>query len=308
MKSFSDTKATVVLAIAIIICLGCSLFFLRKIDDVRGPSLIRDTLYISSPSALKRMSLGYTGLLADIYWTRAVQYFGSHHARSAEEYNLLYPLLDITTKLDPKLTVAYRFGATFLTEPPPQGAGQPEKAVELVKRGIERNPNDWHLYYDLGFLQAWDLHDYLAASKTFEQGSQLQNSNPALKVLAAAYASRGGDLETSRLLWRSTYETAANGTIRRNALQHLQSMKADDDVTALERVVEQYRMKSGALPSSFSDLISAGLLRGTPTDPIGRPYKLMPDGKIQVQDPDALPFITKGAPPNWKPKITIPKT
>jgi len=308
MKSFSDAKATLALTVAIIICFGCSLLFLRKIDDVRGPSLIRDTLYISSPSALKRMSLGYTGLLADIYWTRAVQYFGSHHARSAEEYNLLYPLLDITTKLDPKLTVAYRFGATFLTEPPPQGAGQPEKAVELVKRGIERNPNDWHLYYDLGFLQAWDLHDYLAASKTFEQGSQLQNSNPALKVLAAAYASRGGDLETSRLLWRSTYETAANGTIRRNALQHLQSMKADDDVTALERVVEQYRMKSGALPSSFSDLISAGLLRGTPTDPIGRPYKLMPDGKIQVQDPDALPFITKGAPPNWKPKITIPKT
>ena len=123
MKSFSETKVTVALAIAIIVCFGCSLLFLRKIDDVRGPSLIRDTLYISSPSALKRMSLGYTGLLADIYWTRAVQYFGSHHARSAEEYNLLYPLLDITTTLDPKLIIAYRFGAIFLEEPPPAGSG-----------------------------------------------------------------------------------------------------------------------------------------------------------------------------------------
>jgi hypothetical protein len=307
MTSFSDKKATIALTTTIVFCFACSVLLLRKIDVARGPGLIRESLYISSPSALKRMSLGYTGLLADIYWTRAVQYFGSHHRRSAEEYNLLYPLLDITTTLDPKLTVAYRFGATFLTEPPPQGAGQPEKAVELVKRGIERNPNDWHLYYDLGFLQAWDLHDYLAASRTFEKGSQLPNSNPALKVLAAAYASRGGDIETSRLLWRSTYETAANETIRHNALQHLQSMKADDDVSALEKAVEQYRMKTGSLPASFSDLISAGLLRGIPIDPTGRPYKLMPDGKIQVQDPDALPFITKGAPPNWKPKITIPK-
>ncbi len=307
MKSSSDTRVLVALALAIIICFGCSLLFLRKIDDVRGPNLIRDTLYISSPSALKRMSLGYTGLLADIYWTRAVQYFGSHHARRAEEYNLLYPLLDITTRLDPKLTAAYRFGAVFLAEPPPQGAGQPAKAVELVKRGIQQNPNDWHFYYDLGFLQAWELHDYLSASRTFAQGAQLPNSNPALKVLAAAYASRGGDLETSRLLWSSLYETATNEEIRRNAFQHLQSMKADDDITQLEKLTDQYRSQTGHYPSSFSDLIAAGMLRGVPLDPAGKPYKLLPDGKIQVQDPDALPFITKGAPPGWKSRNVIPE-
>jgi hypothetical protein len=307
MKSFSDTKVTVALAIAIIICFGCSLLFLRKVDDIRSPSLIRDTLYISSPSALKRMSLGYTGLLADIYWTRAVQYFGSHHARSAEEYNLLYPLLDITTTLDPKLIIAYRFGAIFLEEPPPQGAGQPDKAIELVQHGIQHNPDNWRLYYDLGFLQAWKLHDYLAASRTFAQGAQLPNSNAALKVLAAAYASRGGDLETSRLLWSSLYETAANEEIRRNAFQHLQSMKADDDVTELERLAEQYRSQTGNYPSSFSDLIAAGMLRGVPLDPGGQPYKLLPGGKIEVQDPDALPFITKGVPPGWKSRNVIPE-
>lgn len=307
MKSFSDTRTTIVLTAAIVLCFACSVLLLRKIDVARGPGLIRETLYISSPSTLKRMSLGYTGLLADIYWTRAVQYFGSHHRRSAEEYNLLYPLLDITTTLDPKLTVAYRFGATFLTEPPPQGAGQPEKAVELVRRGIQQNPNDWQLYYDLGFLQAWNLHDYLAAAKSFEEGSRLPNGNPALKVLSAAYASRGGDLETSRLLWRSTYETAANDSIRQNALQHLQSMKADAEITSVEDLTEQYRIRTGDYPSRFSDLISAGMLPGIPIDPTGRPYKLVANGKIQVQDPDALPFITKGAPQGWKSKNSIPE-
>ena len=34
-----------------------------------------------SPKAVKRLSLGYDGLLADIYWTRAVQYFGGHTSR-----------------------------------------------------------------------------------------------------------------------------------------------------------------------------------------------------------------------------------
>ena len=31
------------------------------------------------------MSLGYDGLLADIYWTRAVQYFGGKHHDGAQK-------------------------------------------------------------------------------------------------------------------------------------------------------------------------------------------------------------------------------
>ena len=89
--------------------------------------------------------------------------------------------------------------------------------------------------------------------------------------------------------------------------QHLQSMKADDDITELERLTEQYRSQTGKYPSSFSDLIAAGMLRGVPLDPAGKPYELLPDGKIQVQDPDALPFITKGAPPGWKSRNVIPE-
>lgn len=306
MSAYTNTRASFALAITTLACFLCSVLLLRRINEEQGTKLVRESLYISSPAALKRMSLGYTGLMADIYWTRAVQYFGSHHRRSAEEYNLLAPLLDITTTLDPKLIIAYRFGATFLAEPPPQGAGQPEKAVELVQRGIANHPDDWHLYYDLGFLQAWELHDYVGAAKTFAQGAQLKNSNPLLKVLAAAYASRGGDLETSRLLWESTYQTAGNEQIRNNALQHLQSMDSDRTVTELERRVAMYRERFGQSPSSFAQLISAGLLPGIPLDPTGQPYKMTPDGEIQVQDAKALPFITKGTPPGWKPKVTIP--
>ena len=64
---------------------------------------------------MKRLSLGYDGLLADIYWTRAVQYFGTRHQQQrAQLQSLLAPLLEITTTLDPQLLVAYQFGANFL--------------------------------------------------------------------------------------------------------------------------------------------------------------------------------------------------
>ena len=62
--------------------------------------------------------------MADLYWTRVVQYYGDKRARHDANFELLWPLLDITTMLDPQLIVAYRFGSTFLSEPAPRGAGK----------------------------------------------------------------------------------------------------------------------------------------------------------------------------------------
>ena len=56
--------------------LAASAMLVRQIDRVRGDEPLHEVLYIPSPTVVKRMSLGYSGLLADIYWTRVVQYFG----------------------------------------------------------------------------------------------------------------------------------------------------------------------------------------------------------------------------------------
>ncbi len=76
------------------------------------------------------MSLGYNGLLADIYWTRAVQYYGNkHHERRPAVMICWRRCLEITTTLDPHLLVAYEYGANFLAPKPPNGAGMPERAI-----------------------------------------------------------------------------------------------------------------------------------------------------------------------------------
>src|SRR5437588_3156986 len=124
----------------------------RNIDRLRTSATLEETMYLRSPKLVKFLSLGFTGLAADIYWTRAVQYFGSHHQQHALRYDLLKPLLDLTTSLDPHLIVAYEFGSFFLAQKPPEGAGIPDEAVKFVERGIENNPNDWQLYYHLGFI------------------------------------------------------------------------------------------------------------------------------------------------------------
>src|SRR5437773_8898416 len=58
---------------------------------------------LSLHDALPILSLEYAPLLADIYWTRVVQYYGNKHVRGQANLELLWPLLDITTTLDPNL-------------------------------------------------------------------------------------------------------------------------------------------------------------------------------------------------------------
>src|ERR1035438_8571348 len=60
----------------------------------------QDNLLLASPKLLKIMSLEYAPLLADIYWTRAVQYYGEKHANRDSHLDSLWPLLDIATTLD----------------------------------------------------------------------------------------------------------------------------------------------------------------------------------------------------------------
>jgi len=278
-----------------------SILALRRVDGMRPNATLQDVLFISSPKVLKRLSLGYDGLLADIYWTRAVQYFGERHAHRASQYSLLAPLLEITTTLDPHLLVAYQFGANFLAPAPPYGAGMSKQAIDLINYGIENNPNDWHLYYQLGFIYYMDRKDYANAAAAFERGTKVPHAHPFLKVLAAQMAQHAGDTQMARALWTTTYETTEDSQIRGNAIAHLRALQVNDDVTALEKLVSDYRGKTGKNPDTLSDLVRAGLLRSIPRDPTGRPYKVASEGRVEVEAPDEMPFLEKGVPPGYEP-------
>ena len=296
-------KVTMAASILLLFSLSSSVFLLRRLDQVRTHATLEEVLYFNSPKLVKRLSLGYDGLLADIYWTRAVQYFGSRHFVAAMDYKLLSPLLEITTALDPKLIVAYQFGANFLGPKPPEGAGMPDKAVALVEYGIRNNPDSWKLYYELGFVYYYmEPREYAKAAEAFERGTKVPNAHPFLRVLAAQMAQHAGEIQTSRMLWQAAYATPQDELIRKNAVAHLRALKVDEDVTELEKLVGAYREKTGRSPASFSELITAGMLPGAPVDPDGNPYKLLPDGSIELRNPDDFPFVGKGLPPGYHPK------
>ncbi len=293
-------RVNVAASAVIVLALAGAVGTLHAIDHLRRGAAFREVLYIRSPKALKSIGLGYTGLLADLYWTRAVQYFGYQHHEHSKDFHLLSPLLEIATQLDPKLLPAYQFGSNFLAPRPPNGAGEPEKAIALAEYGIQNNPDNWKLYYGLGFIYYTELKDYAKAAEAFERGAKVPDAHPFLRILAARMAQHAGEFDTARMLWTTTYQTSKDPDIQRNAVDHLKALRADEDVTNLEQLVAAYHKQTGHLPSSVTDLIRAGLIGGVPVDPTGHAYKLMPDGRVEVQDPDSIQYITKGTPPGYE--------
>jgi len=296
----AHSQVSKIATVVLLVSLAGAVATLFALDRVRQRATLEEVLYIRSPKMLKRMSLGYTGLLADIYWTRAVQYFGYRHYHAASDYVLLPPLLNITTELDPKLLVAYRFGANFLAPKPPEGAGAPDQAIALLEHGIQHNSDNWKLYYDLGFVYYLELKDYGKAAEIFARGSKVPKAHPFLGVLAAQAAQHAGEVQTARLLWEMTLTTTKDELVRENATDHLSALRVDEDVMQLEKIIAVYTQSSGRLPSHFHELVAAGYLYRIPLDPDGTPYQLTADGRVELRNPDDFPFVDKGLPPGYR--------
>ena len=245
----------------------------------RSAAQQKEELLLQSGPLLKKVSLGYDALLADLYWTRTVQYYGTNLDRGGSNFELLAPLLNVTVTLDPKLIVAYRFGSIFLSERPPIGPGRPDLAVQLIQRGIGANPRDWHLYFDLGFLYFWHFRDFERAAVAYQQAGEAPGSPEWLQVLAARMADRKEALETSRIIWTRIFESSRDPMIRETALRHLTTLRVQLDEGWLDDASEDYRKRFGRYPASIEELKAAGLLRGIPLDPQGFPYVIGPDGK-----------------------------
>ncbi len=288
-------------SVLLVVCFAGSVLVERRLDQLRPAATLEEVLYVPSSKVVKRMSLGFEGLIADIYWTRAVQYFGAKHIENANQYKLLYPLLDMATDLDTHLIPAYEFGSIFLTQPPPRGAGEPLKAVALLQKGIRQNPDSWRLYQGLGFIYYMELKDYQAAGQAFEQGSKVPGAHPFLKVMAARTMEKGGDYQTAEMLWQSVYESFNDGLIRDNAIKHLRALQVDQDVLQLEALARAYAARTGHLPNGFNELVAVHVFPSVPRDPLGYPYELLPDGHVMVEFYRELPFITHGLPPGQQP-------
>jgi tetratricopeptide (TPR) repeat protein len=189
-------------------------------------------------------------------------------------FDLLYPMLDIVTTLDPRFNIAYRFGAIFLSEEYPHGPGRPDDAVALLQKGLATSPDKWEYWEDIGFVYYWSKHDFPKAAEAFRRGADIPGSPWWLRSMAATTLAKGGDRTTSRLLWSQLLETGNSEYARNAARTKLQQLDAIEIIERLQKLVDAFGARRGSPVTSWNDLIAAGVIRGVPVDPGNVPYQL----------------------------------
>jgi hypothetical protein len=249
-----------------------------RIDESFGRYRAQEEiLYVWSGTHVRRLAPGFENLMADLYWLRTVQYFGGQRVFADQKrFDLLEPLIEITTTLDPRFEIAYRYGAIFLGEPKPLGAGRPDAAIALLERGARNLPRSWLIRQNLGFFTFLFLDDPKRAAQALMEARQLPGAPYWLETLAANLLRKGGERELSRSLWQTMYDQAEEGPIKTNALINLNYLDALDGITRLNAVALAFEREAGRGARSIAELQAAGLLRGAPVDPSGTPYVFDP--------------------------------
>ncbi|MGB8328882.1 MAG: hypothetical protein WCE62_02050 [Polyangiales bacterium] len=147
------------LAIVLIIGVIAAAALLRRqaMGHYLATQTYEDIYYLPPPEWLQVMSLGHRRALADLIWLRALIYFGDEFEhRGAVKHVFEYG--ESMLALDPDFRRVYRWvgvaGVYTPTGSPPELI---ERAIDVLRRGVERYPNDGELAWDAGATIMYEL-------------------------------------------------------------------------------------------------------------------------------------------------------
>jgi len=178
-----------------------------------------ELMYFPRGRFIKEAALGHEETLADLTWIRAVQYYGQHRLTD-RHYEMIGHLMRVTTDLDPLFIAPYVFGALVMA----QDCGDVDGALELLDRGIRKNPDSWELWFEKGFILFVSNRDYARSAECFRLAASMPGC-PEYVLHFAAYASaRGGYTDRALALWRKVAETTDNKFVRQLALENIRKL------------------------------------------------------------------------------------
>lgn len=129
----------------------------RAMTQYLATQRYEDVYYLPPPAWLEVMSLGYRRALADLIWLRALVYFGDEFINEGEVKHV-HNYGESMLALDPDFRRVYRWvGVAGVYTPKGSRPEFIERAVDVLRRGVERFPDDGQLAWDAGATITYEL-------------------------------------------------------------------------------------------------------------------------------------------------------
>jgi hypothetical protein len=227
-----------------------------------------DVLDLPGARALAAASLGHRELAADLVAARTNVYFGAQLATHGG-HRWLDRYLTTALDLDPAFHSLYRRGATMLVY-----TGQTFSidallaANRLLERGVRQFPDDWEIWFQLGFNLLFEMPRLAGEDdarvpgwrqrgvEALRQATLLDGVPPWLPNLAAQMLTRqGGDALAIKHL-EQTYAVTSDEETRAQIRRKLSALRSQSLAADLEREAADLRRTIDArypyAPEAFS--------------------------------------------------------
>lgn len=262
----------------------------RRLDEIvlLEPSVELETL--PSIQSLKIVGLTYESVIADYYWLRALEHFGTS-TYGAKGFPLLEPMLQRTLALDPYFKSAYTFAGTALT----LRGMDPRNADAILEKGLQYRPDVWQIPFFLGFNLYYFEENYARAAEVLSLAAEHKEAPPYTAQLATRIAARAGKPEFGIQLIDSILERTNDEQIRESYMERRKRLLLEVEVNYLNTLVQRYRAEKGQLPARIDDFVTAGYLREKPFDPYGKPYEIDAYKRVLSESESARLRMDKGA-------------
>lgn len=255
---------------------ACTTVAQRKADAARKAIKAEAVLYFPNERLLKSFTCGQSSVVADILWLKCIQYT-SKEFHGDFKFELLDRMLGTITRLDPYFIDAYKWGGIFLA----MLKRDNDASINLLTRGIEKNPASWELPFEIARTYILNRHDDVEGAKWMATAAAT-GSPPQFVIDWAKNLQQKHNLnDVERQMWREILQNSSDANMRQTAQRRLIEVDIREITGLLEKAVEKYTETKGAAPASIDDLVSAGLVAGTPVDPLGGKFFINQKGSVQ---------------------------
>lgn len=241
---------------------------LDRLSEMPGES---ELLYLPSGKHLRLASLGHTGLMADVMYLWAIQYYSNYDRANRKQY-VEHIFTNVITELDPNYIDAYWLGSLILIlELQDLDAG-----LALLERGAQHNPDSWLLPYLAGW-ECYHAKRIACAEDYFRRASAVSAAPTAVKRMHAGVLGKRGGIEDALEVWEEILEDSASDALSiRIARRKVGELIVLRDTTLLRELVQRFQIEYGRFPRALGELVETSYIRELPRHLDGRPYAYDP--------------------------------
>jgi hypothetical protein len=226
-------------------------------DWWEGPGHYVQRINIPSSDVIRLAALGYDNLYADFLTLRAVQMFGAswRTPEGAEDPTApIFNYFDVLTDLDPHFVPVYEMANLVISD----DKGDHERGLEILKKGITKNPQDWRLPYLGMYTSLWGLDDpqrarlFLHYARNAKAPEHILRMSEYIERQSGRYYA-AFDINIAHFL---QYSQMGMDTEREIAYAKFQTILDGWYKLELARSMERYVEKTGNHPEMIEDILT----------------------------------------------------